>query len=53
MEVDVDGDGDMDIAIDADEDGDIEVDELDEKKDDKMEEVKAELNEAITRNQHT
>ena len=49
MEIDVDGDGDMDVAIDGDDDGDVEVeDELAEKKaDDKMDETKAELNEAI------
>ena len=49
MEVDVDGDGDMDVAIDGDDDGDVEIeDELAEKKhDDKMDETKAELNEAI------
>jgi hypothetical protein len=49
MEVDVDGDGDMDIAMDVDADGDIEVDELNEKKYGKeMDEVKADLNEAIS-----
>jgi hypothetical protein len=49
MEVDVDGDGDIDVAIDGDDDGDVEVeDELAEKKHDKeMDEVKAELNEAV------
>ena len=49
MEIDVDGDGDIDVAIDGDDDGDVEVeDELAEKKhDDKMDETKAELNEAI------
>jgi len=41
MEVDVDGDGDMDVAIDGDGDGDIEIDE------EKVDEEKAELNEAI------
>ena len=41
MEVDVDGDGDMDVAIDGDGDGDIEIDE------EKVDETKAELNEAI------
>ena len=49
MEIDVDGDGDVDVAIDGDDDGDVEVeDELAEKKHDKeMDEVKAELNEAV------
>jgi hypothetical protein len=49
MEMDIDGDGDMDMAMDINADGDIEMDELDEKKYGKeMDEVKADLNEAIS-----
>ena len=49
MEVDVDGDGDIDVAIDGDDDGDVEVEDdmAEAKEDDKMDETKAELNEAI------